>query len=55
MHIYNRIALFSSSLLLMAACKKSVPTGGDVTPPTDTTVTVVTPTDPETAKTIGFF
>lgn len=55
MHMYSRIILLSSSLLWMTACKKSVPVGGDTTPPTDTTVTVVTPTDPETAKTIGFF
>src|SRR5688572_12088426 len=39
-------------LLLSASCKKS---GSNNNPPDDDTITVITPQDPELAKTIGFF
>jgi hypothetical protein len=42
---------------LIPSCKKNVDSGGDggTTPPPQDTSTVVVPTDPQTASTIGFF
>lgn len=54
--IYSLIA--ACGLLTIASCKKATSGGGGggtVDPPTDSTVEVVTPTDPSTAPTIGFF
>jgi len=57
----KRIIIVSKSLLLLLvillqpSCKKGADSGGITHPPTDTTVTVVTPADPGIAKTIGFF
>ena len=53
--IVGKSLLLLLIILLQASCKKSVGSGGDTQTPTDTTITVVTPADPEIAKTIGFF
>ena len=49
--------LLSAGALAITACKKSITKddGGGTTPPTDSTGIVVTPQDPETAATTGFF
>src|SRR4051812_46902208 len=42
-------------MTVLASCNKSVKNNDDNTNPQDSTVTVVTPKDPDVANTIGFF
>lgn len=57
--IVSKILLLLSIISLQPSCKKSIDSGGGDSgsnpPPIDTTTTIVTPADPEIAKTIGFF
>ncbi|OQP60728.1 alpha-L-arabinofuranosidase [Niastella vici] len=53
--IVGKSLLLLFIISLQPSCKKRVDSGGTTPPPTDSSVTVVTPPDPEIAKTIGFF